>query len=54
MKKELHIVFGRAARPTLLDSTLFREKEMEAIQLSDNLCLGPLPDPAFDEEWNRR
>jgi len=54
MIKALHIVFGRSARRTLLDSSLFCEKEMEAIQLSDNLCLGPLPDPAFDKEWNSR
>lgn len=54
MIKELHIVFGRVVRRTLLDSSLFCEKEMEAIQLSDDLCLGPLPDPAFDKEWNRR
>lgn len=54
MIKALHIVFGRIARRTLLDSSLFCEKEMEAIQLSDNLCLGPLPHPASDKEWNSR
>ncbi len=54
MIKSLHIVFGRIARRTLLDSSLFCEKEMETIQLSDNLCLGPLPHPASDKEWNSR
>lgn len=53
-RKNLHVVFGRGAQGTFLQSGAFSPEDIRLVCLEDNLSVGPIYKMDSDEAINRR